>query len=508
MVVRSKTRRSNAIVATCAVGAIVSSLTSFVLAAEITPNIVNGGGDIFQTPSQNDVIASPLVQRGLKVNGNHKSETDEGRLRLLKNKQDRNKANESSASAKDVLKNKSAGKDKGNRGAEDQEDNADKGDGKKNGEVEVKANESLVSAKDVVKKKKSAGKKKASSSIKDREKINDNDGDSKKKNVTLTSSSGTIDVSDKLDLGEIMSDIITLSSGGKTKKKQKKKKKKRTTGFAQYEPQRWSAYGDKSGKSESGCPCVYFDDPSAWGGSYSSAWDGAKADKARKLSWNGGDSKADKSHVGGSGKADKNDMSPPRGKIEVCTCIPTYHPTDFPTFLPTSEPTFVPTGIPTPGVNPLIADDEADSKCICGKTCSIDVLKNDTPDLKLAKVTGGANGDCAIGKLDSKKILYIANPGFLGEDSCEYIACDGQKPPRCGSATILITEIQCPTVEPTLEPTVFPTLVPTAEPSGLPTLIPTLLPTLVPSKLPTLLPTLVPSKLPTLSPTFAPTVQP
>ena len=504
MVVRSKTRRSNAIVATCAVGAIVSSLTTFVSAAEITPNIVNGG-DIFQTSSQNDVIVSPLVQRGLKVNGNHKSETGEGRLLLLKNKQDIDKANESSASAKDVLKNKSAGKDKGNRGAEDQEDNTDKGDGKKNGEVEVKANESSVSAKDVVKKK-SAGKKKASSSIKDREKINDNDGDSKKKNVTLTSSSGTIDVSDKLDLGEKMSDIITLSSGGKTKKK-KQKKKKRATGYAQYEPQGWSAYGDKSGKSESGCPCVYIDDPSAWGGSYSSAWDGAKADKARKLSWNGGDSKADKND--GSGKADKNDMSPSWGKIEVCTCIPTYHPTDFPTFLPTSEPTFVPTGIPTPGINPLIADDEADSKCICGKTCSIDVLKNDTPDLKLVKVTGGANGDCAIGKLDSKKILYIANPGFVGEDSCEYIACDDdQKPPRCGSATILITEIQCPTVEPTLEPTAFPTLVPTAEPSGLPTLIPTLLPTMVPSKLPTLLPTMVPSKLPTLSPTFAPTVQP
>jgi hypothetical protein len=111
MVVRSKTRWSNAIVATCAVGAIVSSLTSFVSAAEITPNIVNGG-DMFQSSSQNDVIASPLVQRGLKVNGNHKSETDEGRLRLLKNKHDRDKANEPSASAKDVLKNKSAGKDK------------------------------------------------------------------------------------------------------------------------------------------------------------------------------------------------------------------------------------------------------------------------------------------------------------------------------------------------------------------------------------------------------------
>ena len=503
MVVRNKSRRSNAvIVATCVVGAAVVS--SFVSAAEITPTIVNGG-DIFQSSSQHDVIAPTLIQRGLKTN--------EGRLRLLKNKQDRDKANESSASAKDVLKNTSAGKDKGNRGAEDQEENTEKGDGTKNGEVEVNANESSVSAKDVVKKK-STGKKKASSSIKDREKINDNDGDSKKKNVTLTSSSGNIDVSDEPDNGE-MSDIITLSSGGKTKKK-KQKRKKRTTGYAQYEPQGWSAYGDKSGKSESGCPCVYIDDPSAWGSSYSSAWDGAKADKARKLSWNGADSKADKNHIGGSGKADKNDMNPSWGKIEVCTCIPTYHPTDFPTFLPTSEPTFVPTGIPTPGINPVIEDDEADSKCICGNACSIDVLKNDTPDLKLVKVTGGANGDCAIGKLDSKKILYTANPGFVGEDSCEYIACDGQKPPRCGSATIDITDIQCPTVEPTLEPTAFPTLIPTAEPSGLPTLVPTaepsglptLVPTAEPSGLPTLVPTLNPSKLPTLSPTFAPTLQP
>lgn len=453
MVVRSKTRRSNAvIVAACGVGAIVSSLTSFV-SAEIAPNIISGDGK-FQSSSsssQNDAIISALIQRGLKK---HDSETDEGGLRLQK--QDRDKANRSSVSVNDVLKKKSVGKDKVKRDAKDQDDNTDEGD-------------SEISTKDVLKKKKSAGKKKTSSSVNDNEKIDDNDGNIMKKNTTLTSSTVNIDVSDEQNNGEL-NDIITLSSGGKAKKK-KQKRKKRKTGFAQYTPQDWSAYGDKSGKSESGCPCVYIDDPSAWGGSYSS-------------SWNGGDSKADKNHVGGSGKSDKSDMSPSWGKIEICTCIPTYFPTDFPTFLPTSEPTFVPTGIPTPGINPLIVDDEADSKCICGKTCSINVLKNDTPDLKLVKVTGGTDGDCAIGKLDSKKILYIANPGFVGKDSCEYIACDGQKPPRCGSATILITEIQCPTVEPTLEPTAYPTLVPTAEPSGLPTLVPT------------------------LSPTFAPTVQP
>lgn len=489
MVVRSKTHRSNAVI----VAAIVSSLNSFV-SAEITTAIVSDNGK-FQSSSsssssQNNTIASPLIQRGLKK---HDSETDEGGLRLQQNKQDRDKANKSSVSVNDVLQKKSVGKDKGNRDAKDQDDNTDKVD-------------SETSTKDVLKKKKSAGKKKASNSVKDNEKINDNDGDSMKKNTTLTSSTVNIDVSDEQNNGEI-NDIITLSSGGKAKKK-KQKRKKRTTGFAQYKPQDWSAYGDKSGKSESGCPCVYIDDLTAWGGSYSSAWDGAKADKARKLSWNGGDSKADKKHVGGSGKADKSDMSPSWGKIEICTCIPTYHPTDFPTFLPTSEPTFEPTGIPTQGINPLIADDEADSTCICGKSCSIDVLKNDTPDLKLVKVTGGANGDCAIGKLDSKKITYIANPGFVGEDSCEYIACDGQKPPRCGSATIEITDIQCPTVEPTLEPTAFPTVEPTLEPTAFPTLVPTAEPSGLPTLVPTTLPTLVPSKLPTLSPTFAPTVQP
>ena len=123
-----------------------------------------------------------------------------------------------------------------------------------------------------------------------------------------------------------------------------------------------------------------------------------------------------------------------------------------PTLLPTLQPTL----FPTIAEKPDVVDDSLTMNENEGTVC-VDVLDNDTPPngqtLLVTKVTGGDNGVCSIGP-DSTKVCYTPGLGFVGEDGCEYTACDDQEPPQCGTAIVgpIIVEAK-PTYMPTLQPT-------------------------------------------------------
>ena len=120
--------------------------------------------------------------------------------------------------------------------------------------------------------------------------------------------------------------------------------------------------------------------------------------------------------------------------------IPTLLPTSIPTLMPTLVPTLQPTLLPTVAEKPDVVDDQLSMNENEGPVC-VDDLENDTPPedrtLLVTKVTGGDNGVCSISP-DSTKVCYMPDKGFVGADSCEYIACDDQDPSQCGMAIVTI----------------------------------------------------------------------
>ena len=96
--------------------------------------------------------------------------------------------------------------------------------------------------------------------------------------------------------------------------------------------------------------------------------------------------------------------------------------------------------LPTVAGRPDVVDDQLTVNESEGPVC-VNVLENDTPPegqiLLVTKVTGGDNGVCSISP-DSTKVCYMPEKGFVGVDSCEYVACDDQEPPQCGMAIVTI----------------------------------------------------------------------